>query len=155
MINSSVINAPVARIYVDTPVFPEEILALCLTEPMCDLVIGNISGVHPYIQGDVMKTAEMQYVEVEKTEEEAMQHEEAAKTAEEEMPHVKVMKTGEEEIQLEMATPHSEASYYKVTQNMSEGNGVNVVLITCADIAESTQVGHVTKDGEDASEQEA
>ena len=65
------------------------------------------------------------------------------------------MKTADEEMQLEMVTPDSEASYYEVTQNTSEGDGVNVELITCADIAESVQVGHATKDGEDASGQEA
>ena len=54
-----------------------------------------------------------------------------------------------------MVTPDSEASYYEVTQSKSEGDGVNVELITCADIAESAQVGHATKDGEYASEQEA
>ena len=97
----------------------------------------------------------MQHVEVENTEEKVIQHDEAEKTAEEEMQHVKVMKTADEEMQLEMMTPDSETSYYEVTQSKSEGDGVNVELITCADIAENVQVGHATKDGEDASEQEA
>ena len=68
---------------------------------------------------------------------------------------MKVMKTADEEMQLEMVTPDNETSYFEVTQGKSEGDGVNVELITCADIAESVQVGHATKDGEDASEQEA
>ena len=68
---------------------------------------------------------------------------------------MKVMKTADEEMQLEMVTPDSVTSYYEVTPSKSEGYGVNVELITCADIAESVQVGHATKDGEDASGQEA
>ena len=58
-------------------------------------------------------------------------------------------------MQLEKVTPDSDANHYEVTQIKSEGDGVNVELNTCADIAESAQVGHVTKDGEDAFEQEA
>ena len=155
MVTSRLEEYPVAWIQVDTPVFSGYLQALCLPDPICDLVIGNIPGVHPNILGDVMKTAEMQHVEVEKIEEKVIQHEEAEKTAVEEMQHVKVMKTADEEMQLEMVTPDSVTSYYEVTQSKSEGDGVNVELITCADIAESVQVGHATKDGEDASGQEA
>ena len=47
MVNSRyVIEAYVARIYIDTPVFTGEVLALCFTESICDLVIGNIPGVY-------------------------------------------------------------------------------------------------------------
>ena len=62
---------------------------------------------------DVMKTAEIQRVEVMKTAYEVMQHEEADKTAEDEkMQPVKVMKTAAEDaLRLEMVTPDSEASY--------------------------------------------
>ena len=62
---------------------------------------------------DVVKTAEIQRVEVMKTADEVMQHEEAEKTAEDEkMQPVKVMKTAAEDaLQLEMVTPDSEASY--------------------------------------------
>ena len=58
---------------------------------------------------DVVKTAEIQRVEIMKTTE----HEEAEKTAEDEkMQPVKVMKTAAEDaLQLEMVTPDSEASY--------------------------------------------
>ena len=63
---------------------------------------------------------------------------------------MKVMKTAEEIVTLD-----GEASYYEVTQSHSEGDGFNVELNTCADMAESAQVGHATNDGEDASEQEA
>ena len=66
MVTSCVIEAPVARIYVDTPVFTEEVLALCLAETICDLLIGNIPGVHPNIFGDVVNSEEevMQQEEV-------------------------------------------------------------------------------------------
>ena len=104
----------------------------------------------------VEKTAEeVQHEKVEKTAEEEVQHDEVGKTADEEMQHVNVMKTAEEKMQLEKATTDSEASHYEVTQIKSEGDGFNVELNTCADIAESAQVGHATKDGENASEQEA
>ena len=104
----------------------------------------------------VEKTAEeMQHEKVEKTAEEEVQQDEVGKTADEEMQHVNVMKTAEEKMQLEKATTDSEASHYEVTQIKSEGDGFNVELNTCADIAESAQVGHATKDGENASEQEA
>ena len=142
MVTSRLEEYPVAWIQVDTPDFSGYLQALCLPDPICDLVIGNIPGVHPNILGDVMKTAEMQHVEVENTEEKVIQHEEAEKTAEKEM-------------QLDMVTPDSETSYYEVTQSKYEGDGVNVQVITCADIAESVQVGHATKDGEDDAEQEA
>ena len=52
-------------------------------------------------------------------------------------------------------TPDSEASYTEVTQIRSEGDGFNVKLNVCADIAESEQGEHVTKDEEYVSEQEA
>ena len=63
--------------------------------------------------GDVVKTAEIQRVEVMKTAYEVMQHEAVEKTAEDEkMQPVKVMKTAAEDaLQLEMVTPDSEASY--------------------------------------------
>ena len=106
---------------------------------------------------NVGKTAEeeMQHDEVETTAVEEKQHDEVGKTAEEVMQHVKAMKTAEETMQLEKVTPDCEANHYEVTHIKSEGDGFNVELNTCADIAESAQVGHVTKDGEDASEQEA
>ena len=107
---------------------------------------------------EVWKTAddEMQYRKVGKTAEEEFRHDEVGQTAEEEMQHDEVGKTADEEkMQLENVTPDSEASHYEVTQIKYEGDGFNVVLSTCADIAESAQVGHVTKDGEDASAQEA
>ena len=96
-------------------------------EPICDLVIGNIPGVNPNILEGVWKTAE-----------EDIQQEEVVKTAKEEMKHVKVI-GGD-------AGGGSEASYYDVTQSESEGDGFNVELNTCADIAESAQVDHAVND---------
>ena len=98
---------------------------------------------------------EMQHLKVGKTAEEEMQHYEVDTSAVEEMQHVKVGKTSEETMQLEKVTPGSEANHYEVTHIKSEVDGFNVELNTCADIAESAQVGNVTKNGEDASEQEA
>ena len=40
---------PVAWIQIDTPVFVGQVHALCLPNPICDLIIGNIAGVHPEI----------------------------------------------------------------------------------------------------------
>ena len=68
---------------------------------------------------------------------------------------MKVMKTAEEDMRLQIVTLDGEASYYEVTQSNYEGDGFNVELNTCGDMAESAQVGHATKDGKDASEQEA
>ena len=122
-----------AWIKIDTPVFAGYVQALCLPNPMCDLVIGNIPGVHPEILGnsgmnttrkvdlevqvmpheDFVETAEIQHVKVTKTADKVMQHEEAEKTAAyEKMQLENVMKTtAEDALQLEMVTPDSEASY--------------------------------------------
>ena len=51
LINRAVLEVPVARISIDTPVYTGEVLALCMLDPICDLVIGNIPGVHPEIMG--------------------------------------------------------------------------------------------------------
>ena len=40
----SVIDGPVAKVRVDTPVFCGEVYALCIQNPICDLIIGNIPG---------------------------------------------------------------------------------------------------------------
>ena len=56
LMNRSVIVAPVARIFIDTPVFTGEVLALCIPDPICGLVVGIIPGVHP----DIMGTARQQ-----------------------------------------------------------------------------------------------
>ena len=52
MVNSRLEEFPVAWIQVDTPVFSGYVQALCLPNPIYDLVIGHIPGVHPDIQGD-------------------------------------------------------------------------------------------------------
>ena len=38
------IRAPIAKIQVDTPYYVEEVEALCMQEPVADLIIGNITG---------------------------------------------------------------------------------------------------------------
>ena len=51
LMNRSVLEVPVALISIDTPVYTGEVLALCMHDPICDLVIGNIPGVHREIMG--------------------------------------------------------------------------------------------------------
>ena len=51
LMNRSVLEVLVARISIDTPVYTGEVLALCMHDPICDLVIGNIPGVHREIMG--------------------------------------------------------------------------------------------------------
>ena len=51
LMNRSVLEVPVARISIDTHVYTGEVLALCMLDPICDLVVGNIPGVHPEIMG--------------------------------------------------------------------------------------------------------
>ena len=50
-ITSRLEEFPVAWIQIDTPVFVGYVQALCLPNPICDLIIGNILGVHPEILG--------------------------------------------------------------------------------------------------------
>ena len=50
-ITSRMEEFPVAWIQIDTPFFVVYVHALCLPNPMCDLIIGNIPGVHPEILG--------------------------------------------------------------------------------------------------------
>ena len=50
-ITSHMEEFPVAWIQIDTPVFVGQVHALCLPNPICDLIIGNIPGVHPEILG--------------------------------------------------------------------------------------------------------
>ena len=59
LMNRSVIVVPVARITIDTPVFTDEVLALCIPDPICDLVVGNIPGVHPDIMGTACQPEEV------------------------------------------------------------------------------------------------
>ena len=51
-ITSRLEEFPVAWIQIDTPVFAGYVQALCLPNPICDLIIGNIPGVHPEILGN-------------------------------------------------------------------------------------------------------
>ena len=43
--------SPSAKCFLDTPVFTGEVEALCLLDPVCDLIVGNIHGIHPHILG--------------------------------------------------------------------------------------------------------
>ena len=89
----------------------------------------------------------LQHDKVGNTAEEEMQHEKVGKTADEEMQHEEVGNTAEEEMQHDNVTLVCEASYYEVTRVKYEGNGFNLNLNTCANIAEN--------DREDASQKEA
>ena len=51
LMDRSVIEVPVAKARVDTPVFCGEVYALCIQNPVCEVIIGNIPGVHPNILG--------------------------------------------------------------------------------------------------------
>ena len=44
LMDRSVIDGPVAKVRVDTPVFCGEVYALCIQNPICDFIIGNIPG---------------------------------------------------------------------------------------------------------------
>ena len=64
MVNSRLEESPAAWIQVDTPVFSGYVQALSLLNPIYDLVIGNIPGVHPDILGDSgMNTTKGMYQE--------------------------------------------------------------------------------------------
>ena len=45
MLDGTVRNVPVAKIYVNTPFFAGTVTALCMQHPVFDLVLGNIDGV--------------------------------------------------------------------------------------------------------------
>ena len=51
LMDRAVIEVPVAKVRVDTPVFCGEVYALCVQNPVYELIIGNIPGVHPNIFG--------------------------------------------------------------------------------------------------------
>ena len=51
-IDKTSIVAPVARCVICTPVYTGEVDVLCLPDLVCDVVVGNIPGVHPEIMGD-------------------------------------------------------------------------------------------------------
>ena len=51
LMDRSIIEVPVAKVRVDTPVFGGEVYALCVQNPVCEVIIGNIPGVHPNILG--------------------------------------------------------------------------------------------------------
>ena len=119
-ITSRLEEFPVAWIQIDTPVFAGYVRAMCLPNPICELIIGNIPSVHPEILGNSgMNTTRKVDLEVKVMPHEnfvetaEIQHVEVMKTAEDEkMQLEKVMKTAAEDaLQVEMVTPDSEASY--------------------------------------------
>ena len=44
MVNKTVVKAPIAMIYIDTPYLVGEVEVLCLLDSMYDLLIGNVEG---------------------------------------------------------------------------------------------------------------
>ena len=159
-ITSRMEEFPVAWIQLDTPVFAGYVRALCLPNPMCDLVIGNIPGVHPEILGnsgmnttrkvdlevkvmpheDVVETAEIQHVKVMvTTEEKVVQDVKVMKTADKVMQHEEAEKTAEDDkMQLE-----------KVMKTAAE-DALQLEMVT-----PYSEASYETEYGGDASEQEA
>ena len=143
MINGDTFTAPVVHIMVDTPYFTGRFNALAVEKPVYDIVVGNIPGGRNANDPDRNWRSNVELKE------------KVGNTAEGNMLHEKDGKTAEEETQLEKVTTDSEAGYTEVTQIRSEGDGFKVKLNMCADIAESAQGGHMTKDEEYVFEQEA
>ena len=52
MINHSAITMPTARCKIVSPIFSGEVEVSCITNPICDVIIGNVRGVHPDLWGD-------------------------------------------------------------------------------------------------------
>jgi len=46
LIDGTVRQTPVAKIHVETPYFTGVTTAVCMKEPLYDLIIGNVKGVH-------------------------------------------------------------------------------------------------------------
>ena len=47
MVDKSLIQVPTAICMVNCPVFSGRVEALCLDDPVCDVIIGNITGALP------------------------------------------------------------------------------------------------------------
>ena len=143
MINGDTFTAPVVHIMADTPYFTGQFNALAVEKPVYDIVVGNIPGARNANDPDRNWRSNVELKE------------KVGNTAEGNMLHEKDGKTAEEETQLEKVTTDSEAGYTEVTQIRSQGDGFKVKLNMCADIVESAQGGHMTKDEEYVFEQEA
>ena len=143
IINGDAFTAPVVHIMVDTPYFTGQFNALAVEKPVYDIVVGNIPGARNANDPDRNWRSNVELKE------------KVGKTAEGKMLHEKDGNTAEEDTHLEKVTPDSEAGYTEVTQIRCEGDGFKVKLNMCADIAETAQGGHMTKDEEYVSEQEA
>ena len=48
LIDNSKLNVPTARCFVKSPFFTGLTEVICIEHPVCDLIIGNVDGVHPY-----------------------------------------------------------------------------------------------------------
>ena len=46
MIDISLLHVPTAMCIVRSPLFSGRVEVLCLADPVCDLIIGNVAGVH-------------------------------------------------------------------------------------------------------------
>ena len=55
-IDRTLLRVPTAKVFVDTPLFTGTVLALCIVDPICDLIIGNIDGIH---EPEVVKVTEI------------------------------------------------------------------------------------------------
>ena len=116
-----------AWIQIDTPVVAGYVQALCLPNPMCDLVIRNIPDVHPEIIGnsgtntarkvdfDVMVNTCEGSIQVGPSANETSEKEEAGRDLPIEevkvMQHEDIVKTAELQHVKVMVNPDSEASY--------------------------------------------
>ena len=47
MIDRSLLQVPTAMCIVRSPLFSGRVEVSCLEDPVCDLIIGNVAGVHP------------------------------------------------------------------------------------------------------------
>ena len=52
LIDGSVVKVPIAKVHIDTPYFSGEVTAMCMKEPIYDLVIGNVDGARPVDEPD-------------------------------------------------------------------------------------------------------
>ena len=46
MVDNTTRSFPLVRCQVDTPIFSGEVIAVCIPNPISDLIIGNVPGVH-------------------------------------------------------------------------------------------------------------
>ena len=71
MIDNTVLHVPVALCVINTPFLSGQVEVLCVVNPVCDLIIGNVEGVHEFIDTSPQlpvesSTLKIAYVPVEK-----------------------------------------------------------------------------------------